>query len=744
METIKGKARCVRTLFNKGDFTIALFQPVDSESDMPDSFSIKGNIYVEPREEYQIHAELDTKTQYDDSYNAIRVARDINLDKTDKKSVQVFLETATSEARAKAIMETLDDPIEALENRDILKLSTVKGIGNATAERLIERYFSHKDYSSAYIELSRYGITAKAIKKICDSYGDPDKAVAKIKENPYNLTEVDGYGFTRADSVFLSVPENKPTDKRRVRAYIEYMFEKEENEGNSWMTPQDFVAGVREFIPNADLKYAVEYVQTSKDYVYLSDGNDKRLATKRAYNLELSIVKELDRLMSNPTTMKLDDYESSIRSIEKVNGWKYSDEQRRAIDDMISENVYMLQGYAGTGKSSVVNAFLSAVEAHGYSYSQAALSGKAADNLTQITGKQGYTIHSLLGYDHEKNGFKYDDKDQLPANVVVLDELSMVNAQIFYSLIRAIRTGSKLIMIGDYGQLEAIGVGIMGGMISSKMVPMTLLKTIHRQAQDSAIITHSVSVRSGVQPKGLELKGGAEGVYGNKKDLEYIIVNDDEEDKILNLSIAKFKEALDKFDIDDIQILCSTRKTGKTSTYELNRLAQMVYNPDTSKPTIELGFKDSRYKVRLGDKVINTKNNRNTLAPDGTVRPIYNGNTGIVTDVSTDADGEHLVIDFDGIGSVIVEGDAVKNIELGYAITVHKAQGSTIKCVIFALPFHYLLNTRELVYTGMTRASEYQVIITSPRSFRRAIRTTSVSRKKTHIKKIFEEENANV
>ena len=690
MDIIKGKAKCIKILFKKGDFTIALFKPVhESKDDMPSSFSIKGDMYVDAGEEYKIHAEVDKKTDYSDSYDSIRVAKDIDLNKEDRKSVEAFLATVTSEARARAIMETLDSPIDALENRDIVKLSTVKGIGNATAEILIDKYYSHKDYSSAYIHLSKYGLTNKAIKKICDNYGAPDKAVAIIEENPYNLTDVDGYGFTRADVIFLNIPDNKPTDKRRVRAYIEYMFEEEENNGNSWMAPRDFVNKLKEFIPNADLRYAVEYVQTSEDYVYLNDGEDKRLASKRAYDLEVGIVKELNRLMSAKSNMDLDGYEQHVSRVEKVNGWEYSDEQRSAIDDMVKSNVYMLQGLAGSGKSTTINAFLSAVEANGYAFSQAALAGKAADNLTKITGKQGYTIHSLLGFNYETGGFIHHQGSPLPANVVVLDELSMVNAGIFHSLLKAIRTGSKLIMIGDYGQLEAIGVGVMGGMISSKAIPYTLLKKIHRQAKDSAIITHSIDVRGGAKPKDLELKGGHLKTYGKNNDLEYMIVNDDEEEKILNLSIVKFKEALDKYDINDIQIICSTKKTGKVSTFDLNRLAQMVYNPEQG-DSIELGFKDARYTIKVGDKVINMKNNKASLSPAGTARPIYNGNTGVVKGIWKDGDGDHLKIDFDGIGEVIVEGESVKYIELGYAITVHKSQGSTIKCVIFALPFHFL------------------------------------------------------
>lgn len=739
MQTIKGKAKCNRILFEKNGFVIALFSPIDKDTEMPSSFSMKGNIFVKQGETYKIHGELDTKTKYDDSYDSIHVARDIDLKREDKESVRAFLETAISEAKAELIVNNLDDPIEVLENKDVIKLSTIKGIGNATAEKLINTYFAQKDYSHAYIELSKYRLTTKAIKKICTFYGDPDKAVATIEENPYNLTEVEGYGFTKADAIFLSSPDAKPTDKRRVRAYIKYMFEKESDGGNSWMTPNDFISGLKEFIPNADLRYAVDYIQTSEKYVYMSDGEDKRIATKEMYNTEKEIAKELARLMSRPTTMDLSGYEKSVEATERMNGWEYSQEQREAIDNMVELNVYMLQGLSGTGKSSLVKAFLNAVEASGYTYSQAALAGKAADNLTKVTGKQGYTIHSLLGFNPEKNGFEYDKDNPLPAHVVVLDEISMVNAQIFLSLLKAIRTGSKLIMIGDYGQLESIGVGVMGGMIMSKRIPMTLLKKIHRQAQDSAIITHSISVRNGQKPQELDLKADRNDIYGNREDLEYVIVDTKDEDSILKHTIAKFKTALDSYDINDIQIICSTKKTGKVSTFELNRLAQMVYNSNKDGESIELGYKDYRYILRVGDKVINMKNNRNTLSPAGIVTPIYNGNTGIVKEIGVNEDGDYLVINFDGIGEVFVDGEAVKNIELGYAITTHKSQGSTIKHVIFALPFHYLLNSKELVYTGMTRASEYQVIITSPRSFRKAIQTTSVSRKKVNLPKLIQE-----
>ena len=155
---------------------------------------------------------------------------------------------------------------------------------------------------------------------------------------------------------------------------------------------------------------------------------------------------------------------------------------------------------------------------------------------------------------------------------------------------------------------------------------------------------------------------------------------------------------------------------------------------------MELGYKDHKYYLRVNDKVINMKNNKLTESPEGIERHIYNGSTGIVKDITVEGKNYSLIIDFDGIGEVVVEGKALNNIQLGYAMTIHKCQGSTIKCVIFALPYHYLLNTKELVYTGMTRASEMQYIITSPRSFKRAIKNTSVKKKKINLARLIADE----
>lgn len=736
VETIKGVARCTFIMFQKDDFTIAKFKPVDKEG-MPDSdFSMKGNMTVKVGNEYTVQATLDKKTNYKNSYDMDMIKGNYDLRSGSKKDLITFLESVTTKIRAKNLVDTLPDLIDVLENKDMDKLMGVKGIGFNSATKIINEYNNQKDYSEAFVKLKKFDLTKGAISKICKHFGSADTAINKMNDNPYCLVEVDGFGFTSADSAFLAnSDENKPTDHRRVEAYIDYMFKALEDEGHTWLEARQFIAKVKKYIPTADLKYAVNYVKSSDRYV-VEEIDDKkyRITSQDFYEMEMSISKELNRLMSSKCTMDLSGYENSIKLTEGTNGWKHNDEQVKAIKGMVENNVYMLQGLAGTGKSSTVKAFLNAVEASGYSYSQCALSGKASDNLTKVTGKQGYTIHSLLGAGEEDGQyFKYNAKNKLFSNVVVLDELSMVNSRIFLSLIQAIPNGSKLIMIGDFGQLEAIGVGVMGGLIRSKAIPMSLLKKINRQSKGSAIITHSVSIRNGIVPEELDIKSGNQKTYGEREDLEYIMVGNNEERDIFHHTIKEFEEAIKEYAIEDVQIICSTKTTGAVSTYELNQEAQKLHNPYKVGDTqVELGIKGQQYHLRVGDKIINMKNSNMTKSPEGMTRPIYNGNTGIIDNITIDDEtgDENLIINFDGIGRVVVTGKGnIQNIQLGYAITCHKSQGSTIKYVILALPFHFLLNTREFLYTGMTRASDHLTLITSPKSFQRAIKNTSVRTK---------------
>ena len=725
--------KCTYIVYEKGDYMIAKFK-----SDGGQNITVKGNMFVIVGEEYSIKAEHDTSNpRYEDSYNSIQVRQNIDFDNADEKVVKSFLSSFLTALQTKEIMKAIPSPIDVIKSKDIETLIGVKGIGVATAERIIKNYEAQEDYSEAFIAFADWNMSDKLIKKICDYFGDVNIAIAKVKDNPYELTKVSGIGFKKADTIFLSNIENDPNDLKRIKAFTDYVFDVKYQEGHTWMSPKEYVENFNEQFYTGDFREGVKYINESDKYIAFdvedSNGvNQKRLALTKVVRLEIECVLRLNTLLEAESKMKFDNIDSIISDIEQSQGWEYSEEQREAIRGIFNTNVVMLQGLAGTGKSSVAKAFLGVLLQNGYSYMGCCLSGKAADNLTQTTGQKASTIHSMLGYGLGGNdGFYYNEKVKLPTNVVLLDELSMPNLEIFLSMLKAVPTGSKLIMLGDYGQLEAIGVGVMGSFIKSKKIPMMLLKKIHRQAEKSAVITHSIEYRQGKIPKELDFSTiGESKVYGELEDLEYIFLEEDKD--IGKAALARFRDVLKTFDLKDIQILCSTKKTGAVNCAYLNRMAQMIANPfDGIKSELEVGYKDNLYTLREGDKVINTKNNRSTLSPDGKERPIFNGNTGIIK--SIDVHERALTIDFDGIGEVVVTAENLNDIELGYAITIHKAQGSTIKCVIFALPYHYLLNSKELLYTGMTRAKDFQIIVTTEKALRAAVKKSNATKKNVNL-----------
>lgn len=733
-EIIDVIGKCTYIIYAKDDFMIASFKTSEGKN-----IKVKGNMFVVKGTEYLIKAEHDiSNPKYKDSYKAIQVRQDIDFNNADEKVIKSFLSSFLTPIQTKNILEAIPSPIDVIKAKDVEALVKVKGIGVATAERIIKGYEAQKDYSEAFVAFSDYNISEKMVKKICDHFGSVNEAIAKVKNNVYSLTQVSGIGFSKADNIFLSNIDNDPNDIRRIEAFTDNLFLTRYNDGHTWMSPKDYVGIFEENFYEGDYRQGVNYIKRSDDFEIfdvenLDGSKHKRIALKKILLMELECVERLEELLNAESEMSFENIEEIIRNIESAQGWEYSEEQREAIRGVFETNVVMLQGLAGTGKSSVAKAFLGVLLQNGYSYEGCCLSGKAADNLTQTTNQKASTIHSMLGYGKGTTNslFYYNENNKLPTNVVLLDELSMPNLEIFLAMLKSISKGSKLVMLGDFGQLEAIGVGVMGSFIRSKKIPMMLLKKIHRQAEKSAIITHSISFRNGRIPSEINLTPDGESrIYGEMKDLEYIFLDSD--DKIGLHSLKRFKDMLDKFHLKDIQILCSTKKTGSVNCAYLNKHAQMIANPyRDDKNEIVVGYKDNEYIIREGDKVINVKNNRETKTPLGVPKPIFNGNTGIVVEVNNDE--KSITVDFDGIGEVVILETNLNDIELGYAITIHKAQGSTIKCVIFALPFHFLLNSKELLYTGATRANEYQIIVSTPKALKAAVQKSNATKKNVSL-----------
>ena len=353
--------------------------------------------------------------------------------------------------------------------------------------------------------------------------------------------------------------------------------------------------------------------------------------------------------------------------------------------------------------------------------------------MSEITGKTGFTIHRLLGYPKgasEYQGFEFNQDNKLPYNIYILDEISMVDARLFYYLLRAIPDGAKLICLGDSGQLESIGCGnIAYDMIHSPEIPTIELTKIHRQAAKSAIITQSIAIRNGIQIINKDWTGVE--TRGELQDLELRCYSDKSNTFYNIMEIFSKLMAQKDFNIMDTQIIVPIKTKGDSCTYNINNTIQELYNPSAkNKKEITRFSNEKPFVIREGDKVINTVNNYRLLTP------IYNGNIGTVKSIwySEEADSRIMTIDFIGIGNVDVPEDCWIGIELGYAITVHKYQGSQSKNVIFGLDFTaYSLLTRELVYTGITRAQKKCYLVCQTGALRYATAQQSVSNKQTHL-----------
>ena len=381
------------------------------------------------------------------------------------------------------------------------------------------------------------------------------------------------------------------------------------------------------------------------------------------------------------------------------------------------------------GKSTLVSAMIEVLRS--YSYVQCALSGRASSRMSEITGQEGYTIHRLLGYPlGDKQGFEYHDENPLPYNIYILDEISMVDAYLFYYLLRAIPNGAKLVCLGDPGQLESIGCGnIAHDMINSEEIPTVTLTKIHRQAAKSAIITESIKIRNGQQIINKDWVG--EDIRGELQDLHIDCFSDKTNTyyKIVQSFVSLM--ANKDFNIMETQIIVPVKNNGSACTYELNNSIQEMYNPEDRSKKEHSGFSNGKpYILREGDKVMNVVNNYKTSPP------IYNGNIGIIRyiDYDEDMDEEIMLIDFKGIGEVKVPKESWNNIELGYAITVHKSQGDQANHIIFGLDFtSYSLLSREMIYTGITRAKKKCDLIAQTGALRMAISKEGVSKKQTHL-----------
>ena len=717
------------------------------------SIKLKGNTCtLEYGTTYKVFCKLSESHEiYGDTYELVYISKCIDISSKDKQ--KEFLKNVLNENLVDKLFDEYDDVIKLLEERDVKSLMKIKGIGNQVALKMIDEYEESKDYSSIYMELGQLGLTHTFIKKLVDFYHSPDTVIDVVRNNPYDLVRVDGVGFKKADEVACKVGISQ-YDIRRIKGFLLHHLNEQGEAGKSYLNYQELMKALYDtlgFVPEEVVNATAKQMIDNEDVVVLENGT--KIALKRFYDLEKNIMNELLRLQIGrikviesdtdefeselhkdyiPKSFNIGNWETIIQRVEKKQGFTFTDEQKAAIKLSLDNHVMALTGLAGAGKTSTANGICSLYD--NYNILACALSGKASVRITEATGLPASTIHRALGYQNGQFMFNKDNK--LAVDIVLIDEATMINGTLFLSLLEAIPTGAKVIIMGDVQQLTPIGnCQVFADILDSNVLPVVKLTKPHRQALMSGIIPTSIKVANQEQIFGNSFEGNE--ILGELKDMELDITSSKESmsDTIIN----HFQTEMAKYnDIMEVQVCVPMRLKGELSCYNLNTKIQNIYNPkfnDSKEIEILLEKKNEdtkKYLIRVGDKVLNTKNNYKCTNVEGDTTPVFNGNIGIVKEIE---DNGYCTIDFVGIGEVVFSKTDSKNLELAYACTVHKMQGSGFTSTIVGMDTgSFIMNNSELLYTAITRAKKYCVLVGNNYAISKAIQTKEVKTKQTFLR----------
>ena len=672
-------------------------------------------------------------------YEVVHVQEQRDLNSAEEK--RAFLQTFLTDKQVNSLYEAFADPFEVLESGDISELtSKVKGVGEKTAEKIMNKYLSSKELPTSYIELLSMGLTHNMIGLLKQTYTSTDIALGKIKDNPYVLAEeVRGIGFLKAQEIaeMVGIPK---TDPRAVRAFILHHFSVIGESGHTYTTLDILEDDVVDKLGLEDIDVLDEQLDILVDkglVKHFPSEDGDVFALRSNFLIEKEIARHIHRLLGGSNNIQLDKdvVMERIKEQEERQGYTFTNRQLEGVFAIMNNNVTIIRGWGGSGKSSSVAGVLACVQDVEYSFVQTALSGKASVNLADITGQEGYTIHRLLEYNVANahptsvgdgvSFFGKHEQSPLRCDMVILDETSMVDAKLFLDLIQAIPTGAKFVMLGDTNQLESIGIGnVMKDLIDSGVVPCVTFDEIHRQGAKSGIIPTSIKISQGEKlynnnHEGIEL-------VGELKDLKTIAFSCDKGDTkpSIDLIMQEFKAMYrESKDISEIAIVLPTKSSG-TSCYKVNKLVQDLVLPRKRGEGIELGTTKEPYTIYKGDKVINLKNFRHL--------DIFNGNIGEVVDINHE-EGT-VTVDFYNRGEKVFGEEEIQSLALGYAVTCHKCQGSTVPYLVYCIDYsHYTMLNKEQVYTGITRAKKKCSFIFETKALNKAITTSGVKYKRTFL-----------
>lgn len=658
--------------------------------------------------EYEVTASLEYNKKYQ-RYNYVPQTVISIKPKTISQQAR-FLETIVTKRQAESILKEYPNVIEDVIDGKEIDVKKIKGIGEKTWESIKCRIEKNYVISDILTLLSPLGISIQSIQKLLNYENNPVLLKQKLKNNPYILTKINGIGFKKADEIALKITPNIKVSNYRVVAFVRWYLNSIANDsGDTWVYRKTLDNAVRDNI-NECYELYEKFMQEQEFGGKMLVLKEDKVGLKYIYDTEYAIVRKLDQLNSVEPVWNID-IDVGIKRAEQELGFLYTDEQKKTIRDCCENNVVIITGQAGTGKSTILRGLIEIYK--DYIIACCALSAKAAQRIVEATGHDASTIHRLLGYSN--GGFTFDENAPLGCDVLVLDEASMVNAEIFLSLLSAVKSGTKVIICGDDEQLPPIGcANIFHDLLRMDKYSCVKLTKILRQAERSGIITDSRKIRQNEYP--IESPEPMI-VTGELQDMTYVFRKDKE--KMRTLGINTYLKTVEEHGVDDTILITPCKQHRVNCTEELNKIIQDRLIPASS-PSVSYGKKE----FRVGAKVIQRVNDYE--------KNVFNGEIGKVIEIS-DKDkkrGTLTSVKFSDNKVIEYTRSELASLELAYALTVHVTQGSGYDNVIILVDnSHYKLLDSCLLYTAVTRAKKKCLLISEPSAFSMCIKNKASERK---------------
>ena len=729
MEVVTGYVEHIVFRNEDNGYTVFNLENEDGETTCVGSFN-----YINEGEMLELHGEFVNHSVYG---SQLKVSSHEVKEPEDLVSIERYLGSGAVKgvgaALAGRIVRKFKKDTFRIIEEEPERLAEVKGISERKAREIAVQVEEKKDMRRAMIYLQKYGISTTLAVKIYKYYGT--KLYQVLEENPYQLADnIEGVGFKTADEIASRIGIHTDSDFR-IRSGIFYTLQQSTLEGHVYLPQQVLEARAGKLL-GVNIQDVEKYIMDlciEKKTVRKEAEGEIRIFPARYYYLELNTARMLHDLNID-CNMPEDMMEKRLRKVERQEQISLDPMQHKAVIESIKHGLLVLTGGPGTGKTTTINTMIQFFESEGMSILLAAPTGRAAKRMTEATGYEAQTIHRLLevsGNPEEEgnvNGFMRNRQNPLETDVLIIDEMSMVDLPLMHALLSAVVEGTRLILVGDVNQLPSVGPGsVLKDIIASDSFPVVTLTKIFRQAGESDIVVNAHKINAG------------EPVILNNKSRDFFFLKRQEADVIISVVITLIQKKLPRF-VDalptEIQVMTPTRK-GLLGVERLNTILQRYLNP----PSPEKTEKESGQRLfRVGDKVMQIKNNYQLeweictkfgLTVDKGMG-VFNGDMGIVKEINSY--DESMVVEYDEKRTVKYPFEMLEELELAYAITVHKSQGSEYPAVVIPLlQGPRMLYNRNLLYTAVTRAKKCLTIVGSEATFQEMIQNKNEQNRYTSL-----------